>query len=154
MSKEIKIYTCGRMKGTTYEEQMIWRKNIERLIYSRFSNSDKVNTLRLSFVHPPNYYRYEEDYQKSEREIMEWELNQVRNSDILIVNTDGIEESVGSHFEMGVAWAMNHFGNKPISVIGINENNTELHPWIKESFLRVEDSLGDAADYIVDYLII
>jgi hypothetical protein len=85
---------------------------------------------------------------------MEWELSQVRDSDIMIVNLEGISESVGSHFEMGVAWSMNHFGNKHISVIGINENNEELHPWIEESFLRVEDSLSGAADYISEYLII
>ena len=85
---------------------------------------------------------------------MEWELNQIRDTDILIINAEGIGESVGSHFEMGVAWSMNHFGNKHISVIGINENEECLHPWIQESFLRVEDSMSDAADFIVEYLII
>ena len=153
MSKEIKIYTCGKMKGLTYEEQMSWRNNIQRLIENRFKYSYDGST-KLTFVHPPQYYRYDKDYQKSEREIMEWELNQIRDTDILIINAEGIGESVGSHFEMGVAWSMNHFGNKYISVIGINENEECLHPWIQESFLRVEDSMSDAADFIVEYLII
>ena len=56
--------------------------------------------------------------------------------------------------KVSVRISINHFGNKHISVIGINENEECLHPWIQESFLRVEDSMSDAADFIVEYLII
>lgn len=150
MNEKLKIYTCGRMSGIPFQKQMAWRRNIEHLIRNRLSFSGKDAT----FVHPPLYYNYDEERHYSEREIMEWELSQVRDCDILIVNIDGLAKSIGSHFEMAMAYAVNHFGGKHISVIGINENNEEMHPWIKESFLRVEDSLSDAADYIVDYLII
>lgn len=151
MSKEIKIYTCGQMKNLSFEKQMKWRSQIETMINSR---TDRSGKRRVKFIHPPLYYCYEKDYQNSEREVMEWELNTLNDCDILIANLDGIEYSIGSHFEIAFAYAMNHFGNKHISVIGINENNAENHPWIEESFLRVEDSLSSAADYIVDYLII
>ena len=77
-----KIYTCGKMSGISYVEQMAWRLKIESEIKSALSYTDE----RVKFVHPPYYYNYEEKYHKTEREILEWEMAQVHDCDIVIVN--------------------------------------------------------------------
>ena len=78
MSRIFKIYTVGKMKNISYTEQMLWRIKIANLI--------KKNTEeKVSFVHPPLFYNYEQKDYKSEREVKEWELNQVKQSDILAI---------------------------------------------------------------------
>ena len=47
--KEFKIYTCGRMNGLSYEEQMKWRNAIQEAIELR---TDR----KVTFIHPPLYY--------------------------------------------------------------------------------------------------
>lgn len=145
--KEFKIYTCGKMNGISYEKQMEWRCKIQELIESK---TDK----KVTFIHPPLFYGYHEIMHKSEREVKEWELNQVCDSDIVIVNLDGINESIGSHFEMGAICGANIVGNKQITVIGVGEVKPEIHPWIGLSFLRHEECLEDAADFIATYLLL
>lgn len=143
-----KIYTCGKMSGISYVEQMAWRLKIESEIKSALNFTDE----RVKFVHPPYYYNYEEKYHKTEREILEWEMAQVHDCDIVIVNLDGIEDTIGSHMELGAVQGINRFGDKHIFVIGLGKDDG-LHPWIKESCIRIEDDYAKAAEYIVEYLL-
>lgn len=145
--KEFKIYTCGKMSGIPYEKQMEWRYKIQELVESKTNR-------KVIFIHPPLFYGYHEVMHKSEREVKEWELNQICSCDIVIVNLDGINESIGSHFEMGAICGANIVGNKHITVIGVGKSETEVHPWIETDFLRYEEHLEDAADYIATYLLL
>lgn len=145
--KEYKIYTCGKMSGIAYEKQMEWRYKIEELIKAK---TNKV----VTFIHPPLFYGYHITNHKSEREVKEWELNQVCDSDIVIVNIDEINSSIGSHFEMGAVCGANITSNKHITVIGFGNSEAEIHPWIDLSFLRFEESIEDAAEYIATYLLL
>lgn len=146
MSKVFKIYTAGKMGGLTYEQQMGWRKHIEELIKA---HSDA----NIVFVHPPEFYQYGENLHKSEKEAMDWDLSQIKDSDIVVVDLSTIADSIGTHIELGVVNAMNQFGYKHIHVVGVGTPNTD-HPWLSLSLLRQEDDLEDAADYIVDYLLL
>lgn len=142
-----KIYTCGKMSGISFQEQMEWRLRIEGEVKKWLDFGQGVK-----FVHPPMFYNYEENYQKSEREILEWEMAQVHDCDIVIVNLDGIDSTVGSHMELGAVQGINRFGDKHIFVIGLGKEDN-LHPWIKESCIRIEDDYAKAAEYIVEYLL-
>lgn len=143
-----KIYTCGKMSGISFQEQMEWRLRIEGEVKKWLDFGQGVK-----FVHPPMFYNYEENYQKSEREILEWEMTQVHDCDIVIVNLDGIDSTVGSHMELGAVQGINRFGDKHIFVIGLGKDDN-LHPWIKESCIRIEDDYAKAAEYICEYLLI
>ena len=145
--KEFKIYTAGKMSGLSYQEQMNWRKEIEWAV-------EKKTNKKVHFIHPPVYYNYENQDYKSEKEIKDWEINQVRNSDIVIVNLDEVNDSVGTHYELCTVDAINSFGNKHIFVIGIGKLETSIHPWIQLSIHRQEETFEDAADYIVNYLLL
>lgn len=142
-----KIYTCGKMSGISFSEQMEWRLRIECEVKKILDFGQNVK-----FVHPPMFYNYEENYQKSEREILEWEMAQVHDCDIVIVNLDGIDSTVGSHMELGAVQGINRFGDKHIFVVGLGKDDG-LHPWIKETCIRIEDDYAKAAEYIVEYLL-
>ena len=140
---EIKIYTAGAMKGLTFEEQYVWRKRLEWYL----SFADR----KYAFFHPPEYYNYEQQFHKSEREVKEFELNNLRECDVMVVNLHKIEDSIGTHMELGYANAMNSFGGKHIYVIGFGDN--EVHPWIEDSLFRREKDIVAVSEYIKSYFI-
>ena len=142
--KTYKIFTACKMGGLSYDEQMKWRKDFETILRSRCNKS-------LIFVHPPMFYQYGDE--TNEREAREWEINQLKDSDIVVVNLTTIADSIGTHIELGIIKAMNEFGYKHIHLIGVGEPNVS-HPWIQMGMLRQESTLEDAADYISTYLLL
>lgn len=143
----VKIYTAGKMSGLSYEEQMRWRLEIEDEVRNRTSKP-------VTFIHPPKFYTYSRSDFQSEKEVKDWELNQLRNCDIVVANLDDINSSVGTHFELSTVDAINSFGNKHIFIIGVGGSEEPLHPWIELSLFRKEKNFEDAADYIVRYLMV
>lgn len=143
--KQYKIYTISKIDGLTYEQQMGWRKQLESLIREKTDVS-------ISFIHPPMYYDYNNcDYQ-NEREVKLWSISQIYNSDIVIVNLNDISNSVETIYELGVIDTINSIGNKFIHVVGVGKHT---HPWIVDStLLRKEINLEDAAEYVVNYLLL
>lgn len=148
-----RIYTAGKMAGLSPYDQMEWRKKIEISIRHSAENVG-IPSSSLVFIHPPMFYQYGQNYFQTEREVKNWDLNQVRNSDIVIVNLDTVDSSIGTHYELGIVDAMNSFGGKHIFVIGIGGSDVELHPWIEDTLHRRESNYDDAADYIVNYLLV
>lgn len=142
--KTYKIFTAGKMGGLSYDEQMKWRKDFETVLRSRCDKS-------LTFVHPPMFYQYGDE--TNEREAREWEINQLKDSDIVVVDLTTIADNISTHIELGIIEAMNEFGYKHIHLIGIGEQNVS-HPWIQMGMLRTESTLKDAADYISIYLLL
>lgn len=133
-----KFYLCGKMSGMSLEDSNEWK---ERFI----SNMLNRGIYKIEFVNPSKYYNYENHVHKTEKEIMLWELRKVRECDLLVVNLDRINESVGGVFEIIEA------RNNGIGVIGINENRYAVHPWIMEYVDRVEDNFDDLCSYITKY---
>ena len=135
------------MSGISFKEQMRWRNQLGGLVRLYYDGTNKI-----TFVHPPLYFNYENNLHKSEREILDWEMMQLHDSDIVVVNLDQIDTTVGSHMELGAVQGINRFGDKYIYVVGVGDSN--VHPWITETCSRIEDSFTDAAKYIAEYLII
>lgn len=132
------------MGGLSYIEQMKWRTDFENILRSRCDKS-------LAFIHPPMFYQYGND--ANEKEAREWEISQLKDSDIVVVDLTTIADSIGTHIELGIIEAMNEFGYKHIHIIGIGKSNVN-HPWIQMGMLRQEDTIEDAADYISTYLLL
>lgn len=146
--KEYKIYTCGKMNGITFSQQMQWRQIIEAFIKDHYDGNDRV-----TFIHPPLYFNYDHMQHKSEREILDWEMKQLHDCDVVIVDLNQIDSTIGSHMELGAVQGINRFGDRYIYVIGVG-NTENLHPWIKETCMRIEDNYSDAAKYIAEYLLV
>lgn len=142
--KTYKIYTAGKMGGLSYDEQMKWRKELEDIIRSKCDKS-------LTFVHPPMFYQYDND--ADEAEAKEWDIAQLMDSDIVVVDLATIADSIGTHIELGIIEAMNRRGDKHIHLVGVGKPNVN-HPWIQMGMLRQEDILEDVADFIINYLLL
>lgn len=124
---------------------MAWRWELERAVRERVEN--------VILVHPPRYYRYDASFHKTEREVMQWDLSQIRDSHIVVVNLENISQSIGTHMELGFIEALNQTGDQHIYVIGVGIPDVD-HPWLNEILHRREDTVAEAADYITTYLLV
>lgn len=132
-----RIYLSGAMAGVSYEEQSAWRSQIINLIH--------LKTSRISFFNPLNYFTYEEPVHKTEKQIMNFELNAIRNSDLVIVNFNE-HKSVGTTCELAIAY------EHRIPIIGLNNNNVyKLHPWHIEMCDVIFDNAVELTDYVYYY---
>lgn len=138
--EKVKIYLSGGMSSLNLEEQSKWRKQVMDAIKYGDSDCEK----KPIFFNPIDYYNFEVERHKTEREVMEFDLYNLRNSDLVIVNFND-PKSLGTCAELAIAKELN------IPVVGINKNNQELHPWLVEFTTRMCDSLREAVDYVVDF---
>ena len=139
-----KIYLAGKMSGLTYEEMNDWRNRIKtKLIESANYLDTKVN-----IINPVMYYNFEEKRHQTEIEVEEFDLAHVISSDLIIVNIDGLNDSIGTIIELHDA----HYHNKiPVIAFGSKEMYNNLHPWIKNDITRVERGIDDVVNYIKDF---
>ena len=143
--KHFKIFTSGKMGGLSTDESLEWRSAIEKAIRLRAPKN-----VELTFVNPPEFFDY--DYPNQE-ECEKWEIAQLIDSDIVIVNLSNIKDSIGTHMEMGIIKAINMIGNKFIYVVGLGKENVD-HPWISSSIFHKEETIEKVADYVCKYLLI
>lgn len=137
-----KIYLSGGMTGLTFEDQMQWRNQIrDMIIFSRYDH-----TYQPYFFNPPRYYNFENKRHKSEREVMEFDLNALRKSDLVIVNFNN-PQSLGTAMELMVAY------ERKIPVVGICSDTSLLHPWLIECTNRMCSSIDEAAKYVVEFYV-
>lgn len=143
--KDYFIYLAGGMSKfgkDNFEKSNSWR---EKCI-NYFNDYTDRSVYDIHITNPNNYFNFLEDIPtyESQREVMEFDLNRVRKSDLVIVNfNDPI--SLGTMAELAIAY------EKRIPVVGLNECEYELHPWQKEMCNRVFYNIDDMLDYIVCY---
>lgn len=138
----VKVYLSGGMGNISFEEQTKWRNAIrDEVLYGAKDISEKVK-----FFSPPDYYNFEEIRHRTEREIMEFDLDCLRKSDVVVVNFND-PKSIGTAQELILAKEWH------IPVIGINKDNVALHPWLIECTTRMCDSLREAVDYLIDFFL-
>ena len=136
-----KIYLSGGMGSLSMEEQSRWRKQIiNEITINRHCEKKPI------FFNPVDYYNFKENRHKTEKEIVEFDLNAVRNSDLIIVNFND-PKSIGTCAELAIAY------DKHIPIIGINKDNIELHPWLATFTTRMCDDIKEAVEYTVDFFL-
>jgi nucleoside 2-deoxyribosyltransferase len=139
--ESVKIYLSGGMGSLSLEEQSKWRKQIvNEITINRHCEKKPI------FFNPVDYYNFTEKRHKTEREIVDFDLNAVRNADLIIVNFND-PKSLGTCAELAVAY------DRHIPIIGINKEGAELHPWLHTFTTRMCDSLREAVDYTVDFFL-
>ena len=137
----VKIYLCGGMSALDIEEQKKWRKQIMDAVKYNYDCSKKS-----VFFDPTQYYGFEETRHLTEREVLEFDLNALRNSDLVIVNFND-PNSIGMTAELAIA------KDRGIPVIGINKDNKELHPWLIEFTTRMCKDVRDAVEYTAEFFL-
>lgn len=127
------------MGNLSFEEQSKWRSQIIEEIKFNCDCEKKA-----VFFNPVDYYNFDEKRYKTDKEVVEFDLNALRHSDLVIVNFND-PKSIGTCAELAIAYDMH------IPIIGINKDGEELHPWLVEFTTRMCDSIREAVDYTVDF---
>lgn len=135
-----KIYLAGGMSGLTLEEQTDWRRRFCDAI--KYGDYDYEKT--VSFFDPTQYYSLSDPTHKTEREAMDFDLYNLRRSNIVVVNFNS-PNSLGTAMELMLAREL----KKP--VIGLNKDGHILHPWLVECTTRVCNDMRELVSHIVEY---
>lgn len=135
----VKIYLSGSMTDSSWEEQTKWRQQVQDAIKFNYECEKKP-----IFFNPVNYFNFEEVRYKSQREVMNFDLNGLRNSDLVIVNFNN-PSSLGTCAELAIAYDMK------MPIVGINKDGKELHPWLECFCDRICGSIKEAVEYVVEF---
>lgn len=141
--KNIFIYLAGGM-GKFGKDEFTkaneWRVYCKTFL-ERFDSNYKVNV-----INPNTYFNFVEEPPRynSQREIMEFDLNKVRNSNLIIINFNDMY-SLGSMAELAIAY------EKRIPIIGLDVDKQELHPWQIEMCSRIFNDIDEMLDYVEDF---
>ncbi len=137
------IYLAGKMDGLSDSEMKKWRN----LLKSELEKYSDIDNYKTNVVSPCDYFNFNEQRYQNEQEIMKFDLSLVKNSDIVIVNTNGLNSSIGSIIEVYEAW------KNDIPVIAYDENGDyrTIHPWLKCCITRADSCVIDICEYIKDF---
>lgn len=140
--KEYSVYLAGGMTKfgkDGFEEANEWRVYCQSVL-KHFESDYKVRV-----INPNTYFSFNEEPPRyeSQREIMELDLNKVRNSDLIIINFNDVY-SLGSMAELAIAY------ERRIPVVGLNTNNHKLHAWQVEMCTRIFEDIDEMLDYVED----
>nr|DAH04899.1 MAG TPA: deoxyribosyltransferase [Bacteriophage sp.] len=137
------IYLAGKMDGLSDSEMKKWRN----LLKSELEKYSDIANYKTNVVSPCDYFNFNEQRYQNEQEIMKFDLSLVKNSDIVIVNTNGLNSSIGSIIEVYEAW------KNDIPVIAYDENGDyrTIHPWLKCCITRADSCVIDICEYIKDF---
>lgn len=131
------IYLAGGMSNLAYSEQIRWREKVSKYFF-------ELGHTLVKCISPPDYYNFENPTHKSEREVFEFDTYKVRYSDLIICNFNE-PKSIGTAMELMLAKELK------IPIIGLNENNYDLHPWLVECCTRIFEDMCEMLEYIKDY---
>lgn len=134
MIRKLKIYLAGGMGSLTWEEQNLWREIVKH----------KLDHWELDIINPCDYYNFKEKKHKSEGEIVKFDLNHVRTSDLIIVNFND-KNSIGTAIEIGIANELR------IPILGVSEIEQELHPWLKYMCDRIFNNINEVVEYVEEF---
>lgn len=144
----LNIYLAGGMQKfgkKDFNESNYWRVHIKQELM-------KLDCGRQTRICNPNdYYSFYDNSPRysTMREVMEFDLNKVRNSDLIIVNFNDLK-SLGTMAELAIAY------EHRIPVLGLctEESYSMLHPWQKEMSNRIFGDIDELIDYVIEYYIV
>lgn len=137
--KNFQIYLAGGMGKFGKDNFDVG--NRWRLIFKKRLESNE--NMNVKAINPNNYFNFLEEPPRyaSSREVMEYDLNRVRNSDLIIVNFNDMY-SLGTMSEIAIAY------ERRIPIIGLNETNQELYPWQVAMCNRIFTETYELLDYV------
>lgn len=135
----VKIYLSGAMGSLSFDEQNKWRQQIQDSIKYEYDCEKKP-----IFFNPVDYYNFVDIHYKTDKEVMEYDLHNLRNSNLMIVNFND-PASLGTAMEVALAYELR------MPIIGLNKDNQVLHSWLKCSCNRIFTNLRELVDYVVEF---
>ncbi len=141
--RELVIYECGRMSGLTTNQMRAWRDYFKTAI-TQVAENIGVN---LRVINPCDYYSFDVKRHQTEDEIMKFDLARVKESDLVVVNLEGLNVSVGSMIECYEAWK----NDIPVLAFGNDKDYETLHPWVQCCITRRDKNYRECINYISDF---
>lgn len=136
------VYTAGGMTKfgkDNFDESNKWRN------YCKKKLQDSYSLYNVIVINANDYYNFLDDSTyDSEREVMEFDIRNIKRSDLIICNFND-PKSMGTMAEIAIAY------DNRIPVIGLNKNNYELHPWQIEFCSKMFTDIDKMLNYIHDY---
>lgn len=137
------IYLCGGMGKfgkDNFDEGNKWRT------YCKNALEKCECDFMVKVCNPNDYYSFRDasPIYNSPLEVMKFDLQKLRNSDLLIVNFNDMY-SLGSMSEMAIAY------DRRIPIIGLDINKQDLHPWQVCMCERIFDNIDIMLDYVEDF---
>ncbi len=131
----------GKFGKENFNEGNKWRVDLKNQLETKCSD------YKVHVINPNNYHSFLDDTTyDSELEVMEFDLNKLRNCNIGICNFNDVN-SLGTMAELAVAY------ERKIPIIGLCENgeNILLHPWQKSMCHKIFTDRADLVDYVLTY---
>lgn len=142
--RELVIYEAGAMTNCkSFEEMNNWRIFLKTAI-NKVAENVGIN---VRVINPVDYYNFREPKHQSELEPMNFDLARVRESDLVVVNLEGLNKSIGSIIECYEAYK----NNIPVLAFGNNDDYPELHPWVQCCITRHDKDYRECINYIRDF---
>ncbi len=143
MSKIYNIYTCGGMGKfgkENFNKGNTWR------VYCKNTLENCESNYVIKVVNPNDFFNFidEPPQYKSQLEVMNLDLNKLRQSDLVIVNFND-KWSLGTQSEIAIAY------DRRIPVIGLDVENQTLHPWQICMCERIFNDINEMLDYIQNF---
>lgn len=119
-----------------------WRQNAVDFIHRRFDNVIPVTA--------PEFYKYDDLYECNSKETLRFDMKDIRESDVVLVNLKDLQDSLSTSDEIFYSY----ISQKPIYGFCENPDETSIHPWKKEQINRIfygSESMKDAINYIATH---
>lgn len=127
------IYLAGGITGLSDAEIHEWRDKIKDTL-------ETVSGYKVVCCNPASHIPLVIT-PAVEREMFEWDLWKVKQSDIIICDFDH-PNSIGTTWELAVA------RENGIPIIGLSLTDTPVHPWWSMSAIHISRSMDELYDYL------
>ncbi len=139
--KNFIIFLSGKCKGLSKEEQNKWRYYIREQLEQNNDSKCKVTV-----INPNEYFNYFENLHKTNKQIKRYFISMIDKSDLIIVNLNNSDSSVGTGQEL------QHAVDKNIPIIGFGTEN--IYEWESENDCDVVfETIEECVKYVRDYYI-
>lgn len=145
--RTIKIYLAGGMGKfgkDEFDKGNSWRVYCENTL-KNFMKGYYIDC-KVKVYNPNDYYNFLQNppIYDNPHEVMEFDLNLVRHSDLIIVNFNDMY-SLGSMSEMAIAY------ERRIPIIGLNTDKQNLHPWQISMCSKIFNNIDEMLDYVENF---
>lgn len=126
------------MSGLSLEEQNNWREYVIKAL------EENCSATNIKIVNPVSFYNDFSGGFDSQKEVMDYDLYQLRKSHLVICNFNN-PGSIGTSMELMLAY------EHKIPIIGLNNGEKVLHPWLTEVTHKMFADIEKLIDYILIY---
>ena len=137
------IYLAGGMQDLSFTKQNEWREKLSHLLVNR-CRASSGNIKQINIINPVDYYNFQEKLFDTDKEVVRFDTNFVRNSDLIIVNAND-PKSIGTSMEIAIAYEHH------IPILILNEDKEVLHSWWVQMTDKVFNNVDKLCEYVYDF---